>query len=96
MVQDPVTSLSRYHYSKYGRLLASNSKWLLLLLMLAMAAPLKAQQEIIESWQARKESTTTARAIQWQTSLAAAQEAARRNHKPIFWVHMLGNVDGFT
>ncbi|MCA9805076.1 MAG: hypothetical protein KC777_24070 [Cyanobacteria bacterium HKST-UBA02] len=53
-------------------------------------------QEVIDSSTARRESTTTARAIKWETSLTDAQTQAERNHKPILWVHMLGNIDGFT
>jgi len=34
--------------------------------------------------------------ITWYTSLSAAEEAARSQNKLIFWVHMLGNLDGKT
>ena len=34
--------------------------------------------------------------ITWYTSLPAAEEAARSQNKLIFWVHMLGNLDGKT
>jgi hypothetical protein len=34
--------------------------------------------------------------ITWYTSLPAAKDAARNQNKLIFWVHMLGNLDGKT
>lgn len=69
----------------------------LALAILTMAFPTGVPaQEVIDSSTARRESTTTARAIKWETSLTDAQAQAERNHKPILWVHMLGNIDGFT
>jgi hypothetical protein len=34
--------------------------------------------------------------IKWLTSLDEARETARRENKLIVWIHMLGNIDGFT
>ncbi len=34
--------------------------------------------------------------INWLTSLNAAKEQAKKEHKLIVWIHMLGNIDGFT
>lgn len=34
--------------------------------------------------------------ITWYTSLPAAEEAARSQNKLIFWVQMIGNLDGKT
>jgi hypothetical protein len=34
--------------------------------------------------------------INWVNSLSNAEELAKRSHKPIFWMHMLGNIDGYT
>ena len=34
--------------------------------------------------------------ITWYTSLPAAEQAASSQNKLIFWVHMLGNLDGKT
>lgn len=67
----------------------------LAMLSMACAAGVPAS-EVIDSSTARRESTTTARAIKWETSLPEAQAQAERNRKPILWVHMLGNIDGFT
>ena len=35
-------------------------------------------------------------AISWKTSLADAKEAARREGKMVFWMHMLGDLNGAT
>jgi hypothetical protein len=32
--------------------------------------------------------------IKWLTSLGEAQELAQKSNKPIFWVHVLGDIDG--
>jgi hypothetical protein len=32
--------------------------------------------------------------IHWYTSLDEAKSAAREQRKPIFWVHVLGDIDG--
>lgn len=34
--------------------------------------------------------------INWLTSLDQAKQSAHQNHKPILWIHMLGNMDGFA
>ncbi|MBK9141760.1 MAG: hypothetical protein IPM23_04640 [Candidatus Melainabacteria bacterium] len=69
----------------------------LALAILTMACPAGVSaSEVIDSSTARRASTTTARAIKWETSLPEAQAQAERNRKPILWVHMLGNIDGFT
>ena len=34
--------------------------------------------------------------IPWYTSLERAQQIAREQDKPIFWVHMLGPLNGMT
>lgn len=34
--------------------------------------------------------------IDWHKSLSKAQEDARREGKLVFWVHMLGKIDGAT
>lgn len=52
--------------------------------------------EKIPSGEARKASVSTARDISWETSLDKAKDAARLDHKAILWVHMLGNIDGYT
>ncbi len=34
--------------------------------------------------------------ISWNTSLANAEQIAQKQGKPIFWVHMLGPINGMT
>jgi hypothetical protein len=34
--------------------------------------------------------------INWLTSLEEAKQTAKKEHKLIVWIHMLGNIDGFT
>jgi len=34
--------------------------------------------------------------IQWYTGLPQAEEEAKREHKLVFWMHMLGNISGAT
>lgn len=35
-------------------------------------------------------------AISWKTSLADAKELARKEGKMVFWMHMLGDLNGAT
>ena len=32
--------------------------------------------------------------INWETSLDEAKSLAQKQHKPIFWIHLLGDIDG--
>ncbi|HEY9755560.1 MAG TPA: hypothetical protein V6C97_10390 [Oculatellaceae cyanobacterium] len=34
--------------------------------------------------------------IDWQTNLKKAQEQAQKENKLVFWMHMLGKIDGAT
>jgi hypothetical protein len=43
---------------------------------------------------ARVHALTTA--IDWQKNLDDAEEIARKENKLIFWMHMLGKIDGAT
>lgn len=51
---------------------------------------------VITSNEARTENAITATKIQWETSLDKAKARAAASGKPILWVHMLGNIDGYT
>ncbi len=51
---------------------------------------------VIGSNEARTENAITASKIQWETSLDKAKLKSAQSGKPILWIHMLGNVDGFT
>ena len=58
--------------------------------------PQSGSSSVINTYDAQRESTRTARSIKWETSLEEAKESAQKYNKPIFWVHMLGNIDGYT
>lgn len=51
---------------------------------------------VINSNEARTENAITASKINWETSLDKAKAKASASGKPILWVHMLGNIDGYT
>ncbi len=51
---------------------------------------------VINSNEARTENAITATKIQWETSLEKAKARSAASGKPILWVHMLGNIDGYT
>jgi hypothetical protein len=44
----------------------------------------------------KKDVAVLTTAISWKTSLADAKEIARRDGKMIFWMHMLGDLNGAT
>ncbi|MBX9696152.1 MAG: hypothetical protein K2Z81_27435 [Cyanobacteria bacterium] len=77
---------------------AKRSWMIALLLVMAVPKPTFAVDAsmIIAPEDARRASSQTARDIVWETSLIAAKAQASKLNKPIFWVHMLGNVDGYT
>lgn len=51
---------------------------------------------VISSNEARTENAITATKIEWETSLEKAKAKSSQSGKPILWIHMLGNIDGFT
>lgn len=51
---------------------------------------------VINSNEARTENAITASKIHWETSLDKAKAKSAASGKPILWVHMLGNIDGYT
>lgn len=52
--------------------------------------------QVISSCDARTENAITATKIKWETSLEKAKAQSAASGKPILWVHMLGNIDGYT
>jgi hypothetical protein len=44
----------------------------------------------------KKDVAVLTTAISWKTSLADAKEIARRENKMVFWMHMLGDLNGAT
>ena len=51
---------------------------------------------VIPAPEAASQAKSVKYSINWINSLPDAQAQARREHKPIFWMHMLGNIDGFA
>ena len=44
----------------------------------------------------KKDVATLTTKISWQTSLDAAKDLARKEGKMVFWMHMLGELNGST
>lgn len=51
---------------------------------------------VVPAEDANKHAYVTNKGIQWYTSLEDAQAEARREGKLVFWLHMLGTIDGET
>ena len=56
--------------------------------------PLPARLETGTEAEANAKKLTTE--LHWYRSLPEAEAQARRENKPIFWMHMLGDIDGKT
>ena len=69
---------------------------LALLLVLGSGLSVQAGKRRVAPQVAQASAIKTIRQIPWSTSLAAAQADARREGKLIFWMHMLGTIDGHT
>ena len=51
---------------------------------------------VLPGEEASKNAFVTNKGIRWYTSLAAAEAEAKKEGKLVFWVHMLGTMDGAT
>ena len=68
---------------------------LLLALILSTTSRLPSQAAeiaVLPGSTAQTQSKMVCRSINWLTTL----EDAKKEHKLIVWIHMLGNIDGFT
>jgi hypothetical protein len=54
------------------------------------------QLTVIPSDQANKSAYVTNKGIRWYTSLEDAETEAKKEGKLVFWLHMLGTIDGST
>ena len=52
--------------------------------------------EVVTSDKAAAQSKLTSKNINWLTSLEDAKTLAKQQGRLVFWVHMLGNIDGYT
>jgi hypothetical protein len=51
---------------------------------------------VVTSDQASKSAFVVNKGINWYNQLDGAKQAARQQRKLVFWVHMLGSIDGAT
>ena len=67
------------------------------LFMSTASGPSQAEQmAFVPPTQAHRESFITNKCINWHQSLDEAKQSAVKEKKLIFWVHMLGTMDGAT
>jgi hypothetical protein len=52
--------------------------------------------DVIPAQEAETQAKLAKYSINWINSLPDAEKKARLEHKPILWLHVLGNIDGFT
>lgn len=60
----------------------------------ALAAPMSGR--MVSGDEAFKRVTRLTTEIPWYTSLESAEKLAQKEGKPIFWLHMLGPLNGKT
>ena len=60
----------------------------------ASAGPVKGTAE--NGQDVKRDVATLTTAISWKTSLSDAKELARKEGKMVFWMHMLGDLNGAT
>jgi hypothetical protein len=68
----------------------------LLAALVTTTASCAGAHEVISAQDAATQAKAIKYGVDWVNSLPQAQEQARRSHKPIFWLHILGNIDGFA
>ena len=49
---------------------------------------------VVSAAKTEKSVTKLVDQLVWHSDLAAAQELARKENKPILWLHVLGEIDG--
>lgn len=69
---------------------------MLLILATIWTQPCGASDSIISGEQAGRQVHVLSRQIKWHTSLEDARKAAKQQNRLVFWVHMLGHIDGKT
>ena len=70
--------------------------WLMVGLALVIVAGAARADRFVPGDEAKASSSKLTSEIHWYTSLDAAKAAAQKQHKMIFWMHMLGTLDGCT
>jgi len=69
---------------------------LLLALASTLATPACYADSFISAEDARRQVHLLSHEIKWYTSLEEAKKVAKSQNRLIFWVHMLGHIDGKT
>lgn len=70
---------------------------LALLLTTSLGIPCSAaRMMIVPGEQAQQQTAKLTQDIHWFKNLNAAQSEARKEGKMVFWMHMLGQIDGTT
>ncbi len=76
---------------KYGRLIAS------VIAGFAFGAPcLGDKLAVVPGSEARRENFQVSKRLGWLTDIEMARAEAAKTGKLVFWVHMLGSIDGKT
>ena len=62
----------------------------------ATSLPVHANDSFVPSTEAMRNAHLVNKGMQWFTSLEDAQAEAKKTGKLVFWIHMLGTMDGAT
>jgi hypothetical protein len=62
----------------------------------ASSVPVLANDSFVPSTEAMRNAHLVNKGMQWHTSLEEAQAEAKKTGKLVFWIHMLGTMDGAT
>ena len=63
---------------------------------LSQVLPAPASERVIPASEARRENFQVNKRMQWHNNLDEAREEAAKSGRLVFWVHMLGSMDGKT
>jgi hypothetical protein len=63
---------------------------------IASTLPVRANDSFVPSTEANRNSHIVNTGVHWHTSLEDAQAEAKKSGKLVFWIHMLGTIDGAT
>jgi hypothetical protein len=59
-------------------------------------APAGRAEGVVMSGEASRNAHVVNKGVKWHTSLEEAQTQAKKDGKLVFWLHMLGTMDGAT
>jgi hypothetical protein len=67
-----------------------------LLLLASTIGPVMAAPKFVPGYEAHTRASKLTSEIHWYQNLPSAEAEARRQGKLVFWMHMLGHLDGTT